>query len=366
MADKVTESVSTNPYQTQIYSAGQNDKNTLTITDFFKLMAAQLSNQDVSDPMSNSELMAQMTQMAMVQSMTTMTETMETMTKAMENSQAVTTQTYAAGLVGQEVTVAVMGEDEEGNQIPVGVKTGKVVSVDFTTATPSIRLEGDKTDYSLTQVLGMGAIQNPYQNVNPGGDGDTSGTEGDTGTSGTEGGAGGTENTGGTAGTESAGNGGNAGAAAGTEGAGNGENAGTAAGAEGTGNGENTGAAAAGNIADQAGTGVENAGTGQTDTAKENAAADQTQSTGSQTVGLPEEDSKTGAAQGTAGAGQNEATESAGTQIPTETENEVGSAAAGAADAEHMVNTDDTAADRTEITDNTEKTEPAETAERME
>ena len=87
-----------NPYAMNTYTPAANEKNTLTITDYFKLLAAQLANQDMTNPMDNSEMMAQMTQMAMVQSMGAMTDSITTST-------AVTSQTYAAGLVGQELTV---------------------------------------------------------------------------------------------------------------------------------------------------------------------------------------------------------------------------------------------------------------------
>ena len=102
MADNLSVSGTSNPYQTQYYTAQSNDKNTISMTGFFQLLATQLQNQDMSNPMDNSEIMAQMTQMAMVQSMTAMND-------AMKNSTAVNTQTYAAGLVGQEVTMAVTG-----------------------------------------------------------------------------------------------------------------------------------------------------------------------------------------------------------------------------------------------------------------
>lgn len=157
------ESASTNPYATQVYSHGSTDYNTLTITDYFKLLSAQLANQDMNNPMSNSEMMAQMVQMAMVQSMTSMNEVMENMINTMENSQIISTQTYAAGLIGQEVTVSVTEkviDEETGEEIvkAVGSKTGIVSSVNFTSATPTFRLEGDDTDYPITYLLGMGKV----------------------------------------------------------------------------------------------------------------------------------------------------------------------------------------------------------------
>lgn len=155
MADPISVSGTNNPYKTQNYTPESNDKNTLTITSYFKLLAAQLQNQDASNPMDNSEMMAQMTQMAMVQSL-------EAMTSSVQTSTAVSTQTYAAGLVGQEITVAVTEENSYGVQVPVGVKYGKVESVNFIGGTPVIKLEGDKKEYSLSYVLGMGKIDDPY------------------------------------------------------------------------------------------------------------------------------------------------------------------------------------------------------------
>ncbi len=143
------------PYITGTYSASANDKNTISMTGFFKLLAAQLQNQDMTNPMDNSELMAQMTQMAMVQSLTSMTTAIETSTSA-------TTQTYAGGLLGQEVTMAITKENEYGQEEPIGVKYAKVESVDFTSGTPTIRLEGDTKSYQLAHLLGIGRIPDPY------------------------------------------------------------------------------------------------------------------------------------------------------------------------------------------------------------
>ncbi len=154
MAD-ITVSGTSNPYAQTYYTAGSTDKNTLDITDYFQLLAAQLQNQDMTNPMDNSEMMAQLTQMAMVQSMSAMTE-------AIETSSTINTQVYAASLVGQEVTVAVTEENALGVTQPVGVKYGKVESVNFTGASPTIKLEGSDEEYPLSYLLGMGRIPDPY------------------------------------------------------------------------------------------------------------------------------------------------------------------------------------------------------------
>ena len=77
MADIRGVSSATSPYEAGSYTAKSNAKNTLTIESYFKLLSAQLAHQDMSNPMDNSEMMAQMTQMAMVQSLGTMTSNMK-------------------------------------------------------------------------------------------------------------------------------------------------------------------------------------------------------------------------------------------------------------------------------------------------
>lgn len=166
-SDNMTIGGTDNPYVTGSYTPASNDKNTLDMMDFFKLLATQLQYQDPTSPMDNSELMAQMTQMAMVNAM-------DTMTRSMDTSTGVTTQTYAAGLVGQEVTMAVTEENSYGQEVPVGVKYAKVEYVNFTTGSPTIKLEGDTREYEMTHLVGMGRVPDPYEDKT----GDSSG-EGD-------------------------------------------------------------------------------------------------------------------------------------------------------------------------------------------
>ncbi len=156
MADSLGVSGTSDPYTRYSYTAQANDKNTITMTGFFQLLATQLQNQDMTNPMDNSEIMAQMTQMAMVQAMTTMTDTMK-------NSSAINTQTYAAGLVGQEVTMAVTQKNIYGQEEPVDVKYAKVEWVNFTSGDPTIKIEGDDKEYNLVHLVGMGKVPNPFK-----------------------------------------------------------------------------------------------------------------------------------------------------------------------------------------------------------
>lgn len=154
----LTVSGTTSAYTTQSYTVESNDKNTLTLQSYFELLAAQIANQDMTDPMSNSEMMQQMVQMAMVQSLSAMTESMETST-------AIDTQIYAAGLIGQEVTMIDTDTTSSGTESAVGVIYGKVVSVDLSTSSPTICVQdsdGKLSYHTLAHLMGMGRLDDPY------------------------------------------------------------------------------------------------------------------------------------------------------------------------------------------------------------
>ena len=123
----------------------------------------------------------QMTQMAMVQALSSMTETM-TATSAMS------TTTYVAGMVGKEVTVAITETGAYGVETLKGSKKGIIESVNLTGSSPTFRIKGDDTDHPLSHLLGIGDITGAV------GDGDSSGENVDGGN--TEGGDAGNGETG--------------------------------------------------------------------------------------------------------------------------------------------------------------------------
>lgn len=146
MAEIQGVSSATSPYEKATYSAKSNDKNTLSIESYFKLLLAQLANQDMTSPMDNSEMMAQMTQMAMVQSLGTMTTNMK-------QEMALTKTSYLAGLIGKEVSAKVPEAEQKANPNAPKEKSGVIASVNLTGDEPSFRLEGDVTDYPLESLL---------------------------------------------------------------------------------------------------------------------------------------------------------------------------------------------------------------------
>ena len=139
-------SSATNPYEKSSFTAKANEKNTLTIESYFKLLSAQLAHQDMTNPMDNSEMMAQMTQMAMVQSLGTMTSNMK-------EEMALTKTTYLAGLIGKEVTVKLPNAENSLIEGSPKEKTGVIESVNMSGKEATFRMVGDSTDYSLESLL---------------------------------------------------------------------------------------------------------------------------------------------------------------------------------------------------------------------
>ena len=146
MAEIQGVSSATSPYEKATYSAKSNDKNTLSIESYFKLLSAQLANQDMTSPMDNSEMMAQMTQMAMVQSLGTMTTNMK-------QEMALNKTSYLAGLIGKDVSAKVPEAEQKANPNAPKEKSGVIASVNLTGDEPSFRLQGDVTDYPLESLL---------------------------------------------------------------------------------------------------------------------------------------------------------------------------------------------------------------------
>ncbi len=88
------------------YTNSSMDAYGLDMSDFLTLMVAQFTNQSLDATADISDMLNQMVQMQMVTALSSMSTAMNTMTDA-------SIMTYAASLVGKEVTVA--GFDADGN-----------------------------------------------------------------------------------------------------------------------------------------------------------------------------------------------------------------------------------------------------------
>ncbi len=127
------------------------NNNEMSMDDFWKLMAAQLQYQDMSNPMSNSEMMGQMTQMATMNAMTAVSNAVANFSVVTNNLAQVTLTTYSTGLLGKEVTVA---EVDQSGKV-TGEKKGVVTGVDLTGGQ---YIYIDDKRYSLSQVMSVGEV----------------------------------------------------------------------------------------------------------------------------------------------------------------------------------------------------------------
>ena len=130
---------------TALYSRGESKESSteLTMTDFYQLLAAQLKYQDADNPMDTSQMMVQMVQTQMITALNNMTTTINDLA-------LVNTTSYAASMIGKEVTVAKLGVDGKYNGETV---TGTVTSVNLGNP-PSIMVDGES--YNLSQLMEIG------------------------------------------------------------------------------------------------------------------------------------------------------------------------------------------------------------------
>ena len=144
------------------YQNSSMDAYGLDMSDFLSLMVAQFTNQSMDQTADISDMLNQLVQMQMVTALASMSTTMETMTDHSIMS-------YAASLVGKEVTVA--GYDKDGNYAEL---IGEV------TATGSYGGEQvifvDDQMYYMTQIIAVGRL--PSANTGDTGAGE-SGNSGD-------------------------------------------------------------------------------------------------------------------------------------------------------------------------------------------
>lgn len=174
MADNTVGSASSasDPYSVQSYTASSNSKNTITTEGYFKLLAAELANQDMSNPMDTSELMNQMTQMTMIQ-------TINTLNANSTKQIALSKTSYMAGLIGKDVSAKLSTEDIlKLKGADNGIRYGKVISVDLTGDDPTFRIEGSSYDFPLDNMLAVGKDLRSQKTEDQNGDAADSGKEG--------------------------------------------------------------------------------------------------------------------------------------------------------------------------------------------
>ena len=156
----------------------RESKTDLDFTDMLQLMIVQLQNQTIDNQADTNDMMNQIIQMTVMQAITSMSTQVETLTESMTS---LSTMTYAASLVGKEVTVGVIegdGEDAKLKEI-----SGTVTATGYYDGNPIIFLDNDKS-YLLSSIMTVGKLPDKTDTKPEGGNngstdsGDNNGTQG--------------------------------------------------------------------------------------------------------------------------------------------------------------------------------------------
>ncbi|MDR0869175.1 MAG: hypothetical protein LBN39_00120 [Planctomycetaceae bacterium] len=118
-------------------TAGKDRMSDLTMTDFIKMMTAELENQDPMSPMSNTEMLSQINQLRQI----TSSDKLSTSIEALSLGQALTT---ASGLIGKTVT----GVNSLGSEI-----TGKIDKITIEDGVPKLHIGS-----SLVEIANITAV----------------------------------------------------------------------------------------------------------------------------------------------------------------------------------------------------------------
>ena len=178
--DKKTEGVTSSDYDSLKAATKDRERepsNELTFEDMLSLMITQLQNQSIDNTADTNDMMNQLISMTVMQSLTTLTT-------AVEEVQTASTMSYAASLVGKEVTLGIYNEKTKeieelyGTVEASGTYDGKQV----------IFVNGES--YFLSSIMAVGKLP-PIKEDTPAGDGENedvenSGAAGSTGGSGSE------------------------------------------------------------------------------------------------------------------------------------------------------------------------------------
>lgn len=137
----------------------------LDTNDFLQLIVKQFQNQTIDETASTTDMINQMVQMSVIQAITAVTNSIATMVDA-------STLTYAASLVGKEVTVGKYDDKGKLEEI-VGTVTGTGTYKGL----PVIFVNGEQ--YYLNEILAVGRVpEKPEKPEKPeGGEGSEGGSD---------------------------------------------------------------------------------------------------------------------------------------------------------------------------------------------
>lgn len=129
-----------------VSGAEPETKKSLDTNDFFKLIAAQLSHQDVLNPTGGTEFIAQMAQFSSLQTAENNYQAAQSQLDALATLLEMTYAQYGAGLVGKEVLVATVNENGAYQEI-----SGPVERVSLGGGSYAVWVNGKA--YSMSSVM---------------------------------------------------------------------------------------------------------------------------------------------------------------------------------------------------------------------
>lgn len=129
--------------------ATREPRQTMDADVFMSLLVTQLRNQDPSSPMDTNQMLAQTTQLAMMEKMSALAHTTE-------ESFSLQMRIAAADLVGKEVSYT----DKDGK-----TASGAVTGVSFAGSVPRVSI--GKESIALDSILAVGDVPDPEEPVTP-------------------------------------------------------------------------------------------------------------------------------------------------------------------------------------------------------
>lgn len=125
------------------------DKTSLSMQNFYELLAAQMKYQDADNPMNISDMVSQMAQTRMI-------AVNEQMIQSINQMSHINVTSYATGMMGKEVRVAL----KDKNGIYTGENlVGTVEGVSLYDVVPQVFINGKA--YELSQIMSVGTVPEP-------------------------------------------------------------------------------------------------------------------------------------------------------------------------------------------------------------
>lgn len=133
----------TNAQKTASNTTNKKAGSDMVMDDFLKLMVAQFQNQSIDSTADTTEMMNQMVQMSVIQAITNLSTLVTDSTSL----------SYAASLVGKEVTVGQLTGNNKMNEI-----LGTVTGTGTLNGVQVIFLDNKETPYALSDIMAVGRL----------------------------------------------------------------------------------------------------------------------------------------------------------------------------------------------------------------